>query len=168
MSAPTAELAVTEPGVRRRFLAKVDASNGVDACHIWTGARSAHGYGHLSVGGRTVYAHRIALEGRLGRALGDGESALHTCDNPPCVNPGHLYVGDQARNMQDCADRGRIHHQGLALGRLPGKTLGRYRTGPEICGTVRGYSRHRRHGEPTCTACRAAIAEYQRARAAKS
>ncbi|MGH3680596.1 MAG: hypothetical protein ACRDT2_10165 [Natronosporangium sp.] len=38
------------------------------------------------------------------------------------------------------------------------------RTGSELCGSVRGYSRHRRHGEPTCPECRAAIAEYHRQR----
>lgn len=155
---------ISMPGVYRRFLAKVDSSGGPQACHPWTGARTTKGYGQLRVDARVAYAHRLALESKLGRPLHDGElaRALHSCDNPPCVNPVHLYAGDQTRNMRDCADRGRVHLAGLALGRLSGN--GKYRTGPELCGTVRGYNRHLRHGEVTCAGCRAAVAEYNRCR----
>lgn len=55
-----------------------------------------------------MYAHRWALEHSLGRPLAADESALHRCDNPPCVNPLHLYAGTQADNMQDCTRRGRL------------------------------------------------------------
>ena len=155
--------AITEPGVYRRFIAKVDSSGGPDACHLWTASKTPQGYGHfvVSASNRT-YAHRWILGYLRGAPLEKREHVLHDCDNPSCVNPRHLRVGDHTQNMRDCADRGRIYKAGLERGRLPGKTRGKYRTGPELCGTVRGYSRHRRHGEPTCSACRAAIAKYQR------
>lgn len=41
----------------------------------------------------------------------DGRFALHSCDNPPCVNPAHLRWGSHADNMTDAADRGRIRNQ---------------------------------------------------------
>lgn len=160
MSAET----LTEPGVAARFMAKVDASGGPAACHEWTANRTPHGYGQLKVAGRLVYAHRWILGYVRGSQLTASELALHHCDNPPCVNPAHLYVGDQKRNMADCRERGRLNTAGLAYGRLPGKTLGKYRTGNEICGSVRGYNRHLRHGEPSCQPCRDAINEYHRAR----
>lgn len=158
---------ITEPDTARRFAAKVDSSSGPDGCHLWTGAKTGDGYGQFGLNLKTVYAHRIALATKLGRELAPGEMALHTCDNPSCVNPKHLYPGDQKQNMRDCAERGRLNTDGLALGRRPGATLGKYRVGPEICGSVRGYSRHLRHGEPTCAECRAAISAYHRERAGR-
>jgi hypothetical protein len=65
--------------------------------------RSKDGYGRQ--GNR--YAHRVALEEKLGRPLRPGMKALYTCDNPPCVNPEHLYEGTHGQNMRDMIDRGR-------------------------------------------------------------
>jgi hypothetical protein len=161
------DLAITQPGVYRRFISKVDASAGPDGCHLWTASKTPDGYGHFAVSSTSrTFAHRWILGYLRGSPLLRHELALHHCDNPPCVNPKHLYVGDQTQNMRDCVDRGRANLAGLALGRQPGKTLGKFRTGPELCGTARGYSRHRRHGEPTCAECRSAIAAYQRNRSA--
>lgn len=74
---------------------------------IWTGARNPKGYGHKTVRGRTVYVHREALERKLGRALGPGEQARHTCDNPPCYNPDHLVPGTSTQNHLDMLQRDR-------------------------------------------------------------
>jgi hypothetical protein len=151
-----------------RFMAKVDTSGGVEACHLWTACKTAGGYGYFRVsGGVRTYAHRWILGHVRGHALEKGEHALHKCDNPTCVNPLHLYVGDHKRNMRDAVERGRMNMDGLALGRQPGKTLGVYRTGTELCGTVRGYSRHLRHGEESCQPCRDAVAAYHRMRSAR-
>lgn len=78
-------------------------------CWEWTGARNRHGYGVIRVGGRaggTVLVHRLAASVYLDYDLQD-PAVLHTCDNPPCFNPDHLYVGDQADNMRDAYSRGR-------------------------------------------------------------
>lgn len=161
---------ITQPGlldapIYRRFMANVDTSGGEDACHAWSGDHAKRGYGRFGIGGNVrVYAHRWILGYLRGRQLGRDEHALHRCDNPPCVNPLHLYVGDHAQNMRDALERGLIKMDGLALGRRPGKTLGAYRTGAELCGTVPGYNRHRRHGEETCQACREAANAYNRQR----
>lgn len=165
----TGPLVITEPGVLARFVAKVDASGGPNACHLWTASKTPQGYGHFRASPKErTYAHRWIVGHLRGQRLERHEFVLHECDTPSCVNPRHLKVGTQAENMRDCASRGRINQAGLAEGRRPGKTLGKYRTGPEACGTVRGYSRHLRHGEPTCAACRLAIAKYQRQKAASA
>ena len=54
-----------------------------------------------------MYAHRYALERKLGRELEPGEVARHTCDNPICVNPDHLLPGTQRDNVDDMMRRGR-------------------------------------------------------------
>lgn len=76
-----------------------------DGCWLWQGATNANGYGILSVGHRTVFAHRLALELALGRPLGV-DLALHKCNTRRCVRVGaaHLYPGDHADNMRDMAD----------------------------------------------------------------
>lgn len=80
-----------------------------DGCWEWQGTRNRQGYGLLSVGHRTKFAHRLALARELGRELTPGELALHKCNNPPCVRVGlgHLYVGDHDQNMRDMADANR-------------------------------------------------------------
>lgn len=76
-----------------------------DGCWLWQGTRNRSGYGTFSIGHRTVFVHRFALERYLGRSLGN-ELALHACNNPACVRPGpgHLYAGDHERNMRDMAE----------------------------------------------------------------
>lgn len=72
------------------------------ACWEWSGARMDSGYGRF--GNRL--AHRLALA-RTGVMVGADDLVLHSCDNPPCVNPGHLRVGDHAANSQDAVVRRR-------------------------------------------------------------
>lgn len=62
--------------------------------------------GYLQVGDHD-YAHRRALEHKLGRPIRPGFNALHTCDNPPCVNEDHLWEGTQAENLADMVAKGR-------------------------------------------------------------
>jgi hypothetical protein len=84
-----------------RFWSKVDTTGGIFACWPWIGNRTEAGYGQVVVEGLRVGAHRISLEMKLGRPLTDGEMACHTCDNPPCVNPEHLYAGNASTNGTD-------------------------------------------------------------------
>jgi HNH endonuclease len=90
----------------RTFEAKVDRSAGPDACHPWTACRTKDGYGRFGSGGR-LRANRVALELHLGRSLEHEKQALHTCDNPPCCNPLHLWEGTNAENVADSIAKGR-------------------------------------------------------------
>jgi hypothetical protein len=90
-----------------RFWRQVDRSGGADECHEWTGARHGQGYGHFKAADTMHKAHRWLLGYLRGQPLRDGEFACHHCDNPPCCNSRHLYVGDHPRNMADMVARGR-------------------------------------------------------------
>lgn len=94
-----------------RFWSKVEKQPG-DGCWLWTGARmSRNRYGHISVGGRAggmVGAHRVSWELHFG-PIPDGLEVLHSCDNPPCVRPAHLFLGTQATNIVDMDTKGRGH-----------------------------------------------------------
>jgi len=95
-----------------RFWDKV-GNLGSDVCWPWRGAVDAYGYGFLyagpcyHTGARWVKAHRLSWEMHNDRELEPGEYVLHHCDNPPCVNPAHLYVGTKKDNAQDRTDRKR-------------------------------------------------------------
>ena len=84
-----------------------------DECWEWLGWRSPQGYGRFNLGGRQITASRAAAI-LAGMDVRDGLDVCHTCDNPPCVNPAHLYVGTRSRNLQDMADRGRHPKRGLS------------------------------------------------------
>lgn len=79
---------------------------GSNECWPWMGTRN-NGYGLVSHDSERFSTHRLALEGALGRHLRPGEWACHHCDNPPCVNPAHLYVGSAADNARDRVERER-------------------------------------------------------------
>ena len=76
-----------------------------DQCWLWTGPTDNHGYGILSVQGCRGRAHRVSAE-LAGLVIGDLH-VLHSCDNPPCVNPAHLSPGTHVENMAQMATRGR-------------------------------------------------------------
>lgn len=95
------------PTAYDRFLAGVDTSGGPDACHPWTGNRSPRGYGLFWTEGRTWRVHRWLLGHLRGEHLARDEFACHACDNPPCCNERHLYIGTPAQNSADMVRRGR-------------------------------------------------------------
>lgn len=91
------------------FWDKVDQSGGPDACWSWTGPKAGgqHGkYGHLVYHRAHVYAHRLAWELTNSPVTGD-LFVLHSCDNPICCNPTHLFLGDHQANMDDMVSKGR-------------------------------------------------------------
>lgn len=79
-------------------------------CWIWTGHRNAAGYGHISVDGKLVLAHRHAWTLENG-PIPPGLDILHRCDNPPCCRPAHLRPGTDSDNALDRERRGRGHNQ---------------------------------------------------------
>lgn len=88
----------------KRLWAKVDIK-GPDDCWIFTGGKNEDGYGNLYLTqGLYLRVHRVALAIKLGYWP---EYALHTCDNPPCCNPKHLFEGNQQVNMLDMSLKGR-------------------------------------------------------------
>jgi len=108
-----------------RFWSLVDRSGGPEACWPWRGTRGNLGYGryHLSRPIRTsVSAHRKAWELTHG-PIPEGKLACHRCDNPPCCNPAHIFIGTHDENMADAARKDRMSHAPRpGSGRKPGLT----------------------------------------------
>jgi hypothetical protein len=84
-------------------------------CWPWERNMNPQGYGTLRIQGKMKRAHRVAYELSRG-PIPDGMVVCHTCDNPSCVNPHHLFLGSQRDNVQDMANKGR--HPAAKLGEL--------------------------------------------------
>lgn len=75
-------------------------------CWEWSASRTTAGYGHMSIGNKVLYIHRVVYEIYNGE-IQKGLQVLHHCDNPPCCNPLHLFSGTQKENMIDMNKKGR-------------------------------------------------------------
>jgi len=90
----------------KEFFSKVDKSGGESACWPWAGCKNQSGYGVTSIDGKYTATHRAAYF----YANGITETHLcvcHSCDNPPCCNPGHLFLGTSPENTANMVSKGR-------------------------------------------------------------
>lgn len=116
------------------FWSKVEKGE-PDVCWPWTGSRTSAGYGLLC----KRRATHISLE-LAGSPRPDDAAALHSCDNPICVNPAHLRWGDDKENVADMVQRKR-HHANRRADCIRGHPL----SGGNLI--VRG------NGQRTCRTC---------------
>lgn len=75
------------------------------------GARQRTGYGLIRHNGRLQGTHRVAYEGANG-PIPTGFNVLHKCDNPPCIEVDHLFLGTQMDNVRDMWAKGRWRGRG--------------------------------------------------------
>jgi hypothetical protein len=84
------------------------------------GKDDRHQYGAITWRAKMIRAHRLSWEIANGVPIPDGLQVCHTCDNPPCVNPRHLWLGTNLQNVQDKVYKGRHRN---AYGDAPGRGL---------------------------------------------
>lgn len=90
-----------------RFWSKVDKSGGDDACWEWKNGKDNDGYGKFWFIDYSIPSHRFSWFLANGKIPKDQPFICHTCDNPKCVNPAHLFAGDSDDNILDMMFKGR-------------------------------------------------------------
>lgn len=96
-----------------KFWAKVEIRD-QDDCWLWNGAamkKDGRGIVWSPSTKKNELAPRVSLQIKLGRKIANGLFACHTCDNPACVNPGHLWEGSCRDNAIDASEKGRLNGQ---------------------------------------------------------
>lgn len=82
-----------------------------DGCWSWRGNHNKAGYGRMGIGprkhGKLYLVHRLVWS-FINGPLDDQDEILHSCDNPGCPNPSHIWKGTQADNMADASRKGRL------------------------------------------------------------
>ena len=92
--------------IQERFYDKVIKT---DKCWNWVGSKNKKGYGSIGKGRRgegNYRAHRLSFELYKG-PIPDEDFVLHSCDNPSCVNPDHLFLGKAKDNTKDMLNKER-------------------------------------------------------------
>ncbi len=97
-----------DESVTKRFNKKVDKNGD---CWVWLGYKEreksrGNNHGKIRIGGKSLCVHRVAWIIANGE-IENGLHVLHKCNNPPCVNPKHLYLGTHKENMRDMVLDGR-------------------------------------------------------------
>ena len=94
------------PPPEERLFKKVDKSG---ECWLWTGGKTHDGYGMMTIKGKTTYVHRLSYQLHKGE-IPEGMYVCHSCDVPSCINPDHLWLGNNADNMKDMYKKERRVH----------------------------------------------------------
>lgn len=137
-----------------RVWPRVSKSNGDDGCWLWRGYKNENGYGQMYTrtnGRRSAkLVHRVVWELVRG-PIPSGLGVCHKCDVPACVNPKHLFLGDQVANMSDASRKGRIVVPGFRGEKNPNSKLSEadarailnkaWATNPRLLGMEYGVSR---------------------------
>lgn len=89
-----------------RFMKYVFRDPKLINCWLWTGGKNKQGYGKFSMNSKFIVASRASYILFKG-PIGEGKLICHTCDNPPCVNPEHLWEGSASENQLDSVKKGR-------------------------------------------------------------
>ena len=114
-----------------RFWSHVD-KRGPNECWEWQASHDGRRYGCFSVGGRNVKAPRFSYSIAHRVTLTRDQFVCHACDNPPCVNPAHLWLGDALSNVRDAVAKGRMDYS-ISRGRVNSNRLkDRCRAGHEF------------------------------------
>lgn len=101
--------------LEERFWRKVDKTTTPDGCWEWLGAntgKQGYLYGEINVHGKIRLATHVSWELENMKPFPTGKIACHTCDNPSCVRPDHIYLGNQHENMMDAVRAGHMNHEG--------------------------------------------------------
>ena len=92
-----------------RFWEKVD-KRGENECWEWLGSKDKNGYGQIAVNSIVTKAHRLSWELCSNDEIPEEMLICHRCDNPSCINPNHLFLGNQSDNMIDMLRKNRGKH----------------------------------------------------------
>lgn len=82
--------------------------NPLTGCHEFTGRKDSYGYAQIKLGKKQILVHRWIWMQKHGE-ISSTIHVLHKCDNPSCINPDHLFIGNHADNMADKAIKNRCN-----------------------------------------------------------
>lgn len=97
-------------------------------CWIWQGAKNPKGYGKININYKTVASHRLSYV-LFNGDIKAGLYVCHTCDNPSCINPKHLFLGTAQDNTHDCFNKGRDKRKGRKLSSIHRARIGDFQRG---------------------------------------